>query len=119
MLTTTSFYVLLTISIVTKCIDCYVIDNAATRTIAKSQTDEKRSDFINNSSNNGDNSNDVNTTMNTTAIDNATVMPKSNEVIDFYPTWKTNTEDNIPSDVETGKFFSIFSFHWSGWSFRF
>lgn len=106
MLTTSSFYLLLTISIVTKCIDCYVIDNnGGMRTLAKSQTDNNRhaKDFIN-----SNNSNDVNTTMNTAAIDNTSIMPKSNEATDDYSTWKTIVEDNQMSDVETGNEFYFF-----------
>lgn len=79
----------MTISIVTKCIDCYVIDNnvALPQLLAKSQTDDRPTDFLI-----ADNSNvDINSTLSSTAIENGSEM------------WRTNGERNSASDVETGK----------------
>lgn len=99
---TTSFYLLLTISIVTKCIDCYVIDNnvALQRLLAKSQTDDKPNDFVI-----VDNSNvEIDSTLNSTAIDNGSEMSKSTEATDYsHSSWRTNGERNSASDIETGK----------------
>lgn len=99
---TTSFYLLLTISIVIKCIDCYVIDNnvALPRLLAKSQTDDKPNDFLI-----GDNSKvEMDSTLNSTAIDNRSEMSKSTEATDYFHSMlRTNGEVNSASDVETGK----------------
>lgn len=99
---TTSFYLLLIISIVTKSIDCYVIDNnvALPRLLTKSQTDDKPIDFFINDNNNVE----INSTLNSTAIDNGSEMSKSTEATDYYlSTWRTNGERNSASDIETGK----------------
>lgn len=99
---TTSFYLLLTISIVTKSIDCYVIDNnvALPRLLAKSQTDDKPNFFVIENNSNVE----IDSTLNSTAIDNASEMFKSTEATDYYHSMlRTNGEGNSASDVETGK----------------
>lgn len=111
-----SIYMLLTISIVTKYADCYVVlDNTATmRSETKSQTDDTQTAYsvhnsnINNNKNNNNNNdvdyNHIETSMiNVTAIDNIMEMPKPNVPID-YSTFRTSRDMSDATDeVETGE----------------
>lgn len=96
----TLFYLLLTVSIVTKCIDCYVIDNnvALPRLLTKSQTDNKLNDYLID----GDSNVKVNSTINPTAIENGSEMSNLTEATDNLM-WRTNGKRNLASDVETGR----------------
>lgn len=105
-------YLLLTISIVGKCADCYVVDNSASmKNVAKSETDDRRTAYFD-SNNNNELDNHIRTsTINGTAIDNAIEMPKPNDaaaaataaIVD-YLTYQTNkVSDDTLAAVETGK----------------
>lgn len=101
-------YLLLTISIVIKYADGYVVDNSASmRNETKSQTDDTPTAYFdsNNESNNNNNvDNHIRTsTMNATAIDNVMEMPKPNVVVD-YSTFRTSRDASDALDeVETGE----------------
>ncbi|XP_055299205.1 uncharacterized protein LOC129566878 [Sitodiplosis mosellana] len=104
---TTSLYLLLTISIVTKYSDGFVVDNSASmRNEVKSQTDNRPTSFFD-SNNNNSNSNNVNevgnhirtSATNVTAIDNAMEMPKPNDAVDY----SSRDSDDALADVETGR----------------
>lgn len=97
------FYLLLTITIVTKCADGYVVDNSASvKNEAKSQTDDTAY-FV---GNNGL-GNHIRTSMrNVTAIDNAMEMPKPNDAAD-YSTGQGS--DDALAEVETGELCFFFS----------
>lgn len=105
-------YLLLTISIVGKCTDSYVVNNSASvKNVAKSETDDRRTAYFD-SNNNNELDNHIRTsTINGTAIDNAIEMPKPNDaaasataaVVD-YLTYQTNkVSDDTLAAVETGK----------------
>lgn len=104
-------YLLLTISIVTKYADCYVVsDNSASmRNVAKSQADDTQTAYSdgNNNGNNGNNDvidNHIRTsTINVTAIDNVMEMPKPNVAVD-YSTFRANRDAiDALAEVETGE----------------
>lgn len=111
-----SLYLLLTISIVTKYADCFVVDNSASmRNEVKSQTEDRPTSFFdsgtststtstNSNSTNNNNINEVGnhirtSAINVTAIDNAMEMPKPNDVVDY----SIRDSDDALADVETGE----------------
>lgn len=124
------FYLLLTISIVTKCTNAYALDgNVSMNTNEdKSQADEKRSALFDGSGNNGgsgsgshrstttttanDADNQIQTSiLNVTAIDNSMDVPKPNDATtvndddnDDATTFQTSRQSrNTLTEVETGK----------------
>lgn len=110
------FYLLLTISIVSKCANAYVLDGSVSMNNEdKSQTDEKqsasfdgssstiRSTFIARNANDADNQ-IATSTSNVTVIDNSIDMPKPNDATDNDAiTYQTSRESrNTLTEVETG-----------------
>lgn len=101
-------YLLLTISIVTKYAECYVVlDNSASmRNVTKSQADDTQTAYSdsNNNGNNDVNDNHIRTsTINVTAIDNVMEMPKPNVAVD-YSTFRANRDAiDALAEVETGE----------------
>lgn len=110
-----SIYLLLTISIVTKYADCFVVDNSASmKNDIKSQTDDKRIAYLDchNSTNNDivvDNH--IRTlTINETGIDNDMEMPKPNVAAD-YSTFRMSRDSNdISAELETGELYKIIQY---------
>lgn len=102
------FYLLLTISIVAKYADCYVVDNSASmRNEVKSETDDRRTAYFDSNSNNNhinEIGNHIRTSaINVTAIDNTLEMPKPNDAVD-YSTFQTSRDSNDALvEVETGE----------------
>lgn len=110
------FYLLLTISIVSKCANAYVLDESVSMNNEyKSQTDEKQSavfDGITSSSSSSNsiarNANDADnqirtSTLNVTAIDSSIDMPQPNDATIDVTTYQTSRESrNTLTEVETG-----------------
>lgn len=94
---TTSFYLLLTISIVPKYLNCYVVENDA---IAKSKADDSERDYA---SYNDDTGNQMEKTVtNLTEADNQSVIFDVNDAVD-YSTMQRNTGVDTLTEVESGK----------------
>lgn len=113
------FYLLLTISIVTKYSDCYVVDNSASmRNEVKSEADDRRSEYFDSNNNNDDNHRHINevgnhirtSAINVTAIDNAMEMPKPNVAVDYSIFQTSRDSDDALAEVETGELL-ISKFH--------
>lgn len=102
-------YLLLTISIVIKYADGYVVDNSASmRNETKSQTDDRPTAYFD--SNNESNNNNVvvdnhirTSTINATAIDNVMEMPKPNVVVDYSTFRASRDASDALDEVETGE----------------
>lgn len=103
---TTSFYILLTISIVAKCINCYVVDNALLSTVAQSKTDENRMDYANGSVEpDAVNHHIQKSESNVTTTGEAIVQPsQSNDDVNFDRTRTYHGDSgDTPIEAETGK----------------
>lgn len=108
------FYLLLTISIVTKCTNAYVLDGSVSMNNEdKSQTNEKRSAYFDGSSSTSTtttarNTNDADnqippSTLNVTTIDNSMNMSKPNDATVDATTFQISRESrNALTEVETG-----------------
>ncbi|XP_031617446.1 uncharacterized protein LOC116337201 [Contarinia nasturtii] len=102
-------YLLLTISIFTKYVDCYVVDNSVSMiNEVKSQTDDRRTAYFD-SNNNNNKVNEVGnhirtSAINVTAFDNGMKMPKPNDAIDV-STFRTSSDSggDALTEVETGR----------------
>lgn len=120
------FYLLLTISIVTKCTNAYVLDGSVSMNNEdKSQTDEKRSTLFDGNigsspggtttttiaRNANDADNQIRTsTLNVAAIDNSMDMPKPNDATIDATTFQTSRQSrNTLTEVETGTFLPTIS----------
>lgn len=105
MLSASSFYLLLTISIVTKYADSYVVDNSASMiNEAKSQTDDRRTAYFDSSNNENGIGNHIPTSaINVTAIDNAMEMPKPNDAVDYSTFSTSRNSDDAFAELETGE----------------
>lgn len=99
-------YLLLTFLFVTKFVYCYVVDNSASMSNeVKSQTDDRRTAYFENSNRNiNDVGNHLRTSaINVTAIDNDMEMPEPNYIVDS-STFQTNRHsDDALAEVETGE----------------
>lgn len=113
-------YLLLTISIVSKCANAYVLDESVPMNNKhKSQTDDKqsasfdgnisssRSNTIARNANDADNQYRT-STLNATAIDNSIVMPEPHDATVDATTYQTSRESrNTLAEVETGTIHSF------------
>lgn len=97
---TTSFYLLLTISIVPKYLNCYVVDNDA---IAKSKADDSERDYASYTDDTDNQMENENQTVtNLTEADNQSVIFDVNDAVD-YSTMQRNTGVDTLTEVESGK----------------
>lgn len=103
-------YLLLTISIFTKYVDCYAVDNSASmRNEVTSLTDDRRTAYFH--SNNNNNVNEVgnhirtSSPINVTAFDNGMEMPKPNDVAVDDSTFRPSSDlgGDALAEVETGE----------------
>lgn len=97
-------YLLLTISIVGKCADCYVVDNSASmKNVAKSETDDRRTAYFD-SNNNNEVDNHIRTSaINGSVSDNAMEMPKPSDAVDYVTSETSKGPDDALATVGTGK----------------
>lgn len=100
----TPLYLLLTISIVGKCAECYVVDNSASmKNVAKSETDDRRTAYFDSNNNNEVDNHIRTSTTNGTASDNAMEMPKPSDAVDYVTSETSKDPGDALATVGTGR----------------